>query len=250
MSQGRLTERNEKKFIGAALKGIVNETINYHHSNHPLTDKHKIHAWNFHIAPQIKESIKLLSASGYRVNHLATNRVEFIVPDWKLGIRWVSGDSHGFILCPHQGQFATALRQIGEYKAKAITQDQLFECLDINTVYAVRDWANIAADLSDDARNARRTIEELLDIIKTVGQLKRMVPELIQYMPDNLKEALDGQLRRSPFPSEWAAFDKSKIERLLLVLAKGHLVGSIAKSKAKNADFDWAERTPEGFSEL
>jgi Zn-dependent M32 family carboxypeptidase len=91
------------------------------------------------------------------------------------------------------------------------------------------EWAVHTAQLRDEITEAVQVINDVFDMAKTAGQVKRMVPELLQYLPFKLRSAYEEQKRASSMPFEWAPYDKSKVERMITTVSKGHLLSNMAK---------------------
>jgi hypothetical protein len=91
-------------------------------------------------------------------------------------------------------------------------------------------WVKNSAVLYDDLITAKHTLHELFGMAKTAGQIKRMVPELMQYLPAAQRLAFEDQKRSSAVPFEWAPYPKDRIEVMLAAVNKGHLLTGMAKS--------------------
>ena len=102
-----------------------------------------------------------------------------------------------------------------------------------------KEWAQAAALCTAKHDRANKTIEDLLKMASTYGQLRRMVPDLANYLGPQARLLLDSQERKSPFPPEWAAYPKDNIEQLLLALAEGHLLSGSKRQDRYNA-YSWA----------
>ena len=88
-------------------------------------------------------------------------------------------------------------------------------------------WMANCAEYVEEVKDARLVIGDIFEMTKTAGQLKRMVPDLLQYLPEALRRAYEQQKRASSLPFEWAAYDKRRVENMILAVSKGHLLNNI-----------------------
>jgi hypothetical protein len=91
------------------------------------------------------------------------------------------------------------------------------------------EWMNMTAEMYDELRLASRTLTDIFTMAKTAGQIKRMVPDLMQYLPQAQREAFEEQKRSSTVPFEWAPYPKENIDKMLLQVSKGHLLSGLNK---------------------
>ena len=91
-----------------------------------------------------------------------------------------------------------------------------------------------SAKLYDDILVSSRVIEDVMYMAKSAGQIKRMVPELIQYLPKHIQEAFADQKRSSTCPFEWATYPKCDVEIMLATVNKGHLLVGMSKPNRAN----------------
>lgn len=98
-------------------------------------------------------------------------------------------------------------------------------------------WAQAADTMSKEIALALDVSVELLNMIKTAGQLQRMVPEFENYLTTEHRRAMASQKRSSQLPYEWAAYDRSKVEAAMTTLAKCHLIRGIVKPETEHMTF-------------
>lgn len=102
---------------------------------------------------------------------------------------------------------------------------------------AVLDWMRSAITDTIEARNARTVlVDDLLNMCKTAGQMKRMVPELLKYIPPEKSAALHNQVRASTLPYEWAAYDRNAVDRAITYIAKCHMLTGLGKPHRQRMD--------------
>jgi hypothetical protein len=85
-------------------------------------------------------------------------------------------------------------------------------------------WVDQCKSLVTEADNANHQFDVLLDTCSTVGQLHRLVPELITLVPEKNQKAFAEQSKRSPMPSGYFELDINAIERMNLFFTKCKLL--------------------------
>jgi hypothetical protein len=115
-------------------------------------------------------------------------------------------------------------------------KDELHEYLGPEDIELFLEWLLSTAAMRTELTEAVKTISDVMTMAKTAGQVKRMVPDLLQYLPPQLRKAYQDQIRASSLPFEWAPYNKPRVDRLLTALGKGHLLAGMAKETQK----DWA----------
>jgi hypothetical protein len=85
-------------------------------------------------------------------------------------------------------------------------------------------WAMQWASTERDFNDAYDTICKLIDMCSTVGQLKRMVPDIADYLPPEKQLMIRNQQRASSMPYDWATFERSKVDQALNAMAKCYLL--------------------------
>lgn len=98
-------------------------------------------------------------------------------------------------------------------------------------------WAQAADTMSREIANALDVSTELLDMVKTAGQIQRMVPDFLQYLNTDQRVALSSQKRASQLPYEWAAYDRAKVDAALVTLGKCQLVRTLVSDETKHMHF-------------
>lgn len=107
---------------------------------------------------------------------------------------------------------------------------------------ALFEWLDLTSDLGRQIVVADATFYELMKMCKTLGQIRRVLPELVDFMPLNVKQTLAKQVRASSAPYEWSAFDRSRVEQLTDTMAKCLLMSensSLTKWSERN-QHTWA----------
>ena len=84
----------------------------------------------------------------------------------------------------------------------------------------VKNYGRLHAEMVD----AMSTASKIIEMTSTAGQIRRMVPDMLQYLTKERRQAMEEQKRASSVPYEWAAFDRSCVARMLQAMAKSHLL--------------------------
>lgn len=98
-------------------------------------------------------------------------------------------------------------------------------------------WLQHTSALGDDLAHADESFMELMKMCTTAGQVRRVLPELVDFMPTSVKLILGGQRRASSTPFEWSAYDRDKVEHLTNTMAKCMLLVQNASTPHR-----WSER--------
>jgi hypothetical protein len=224
---------NPKEAAGLAdgLYGVLRNTIDY--LDIPLTDEQMVDVWEIGLPTEIKNAYLTLHASGYSMN-IHCRRVLFYVPDLKMDVSFYNRDrQERFLNTTTKGPW----KMFKNTRGTSIRHVPLIDfenalAKDTYTEFLV--WCSAVAKCDERQSEAHAVIDDIIKMLSTAGQLRRMVPELVQYLPDNHQKAIADQLRASPFPAEWAAYPKDKVDRLLAALAEGHLFHGMGKRDTAN----------------
>lgn len=95
-------------------------------------------------------------------------------------------------------------------------------------------WVINSAKLYDDIILSAKALKAILGMAKSAGQIKRMVPDLLQYLPEHIQRAFAEQKRSSTLPFEWATFPKNDVEIMIATINKGHLLANMKKPAQHN----------------
>src|SRR4051812_26098528 len=98
-------------------------------------------------------------------------------------------------------------------------------------------WAEAADAMSREVAIALSVVDEILSMVKTAGQLARMVPDMIPYLSPQAQQEIAGQKRASQLPYEWAAYPRDKVDAAMVTLAKCHLVRGLVDDSSKHISF-------------
>lgn len=101
---------------------------------------------------------------------------------------------------------------------------QAYKILPPDLYEPLYDWATESALIMARIQNTMGILDEVIELASTVGQLHRMVPDLIKYVYSSTKEALAQQERRSPLPGGWMAINRREVRDALDHLALCHIL--------------------------
>jgi len=108
--------------------------------------------------------------------------------------------------------------------------DKVTEFVDINVALwgeernTFVDWAYTIIKITHRSKSTSQTLDEILEMAGTVGQLHRMCPDLVRYTYSMTQEALAKQERRSPLPVGWMNLERRRVHDMLEHLALCHLL--------------------------
>lgn len=152
------------------------------------------------------------------------------------GIGEVASSQVGFI------QATSAVRQDHwNDNAPVISQPESFFGSASNEVV---DWMRMSFEDNREAALCRRVlIDDLLEMCVTAGQMRRMVPDLLKYLPPEKVQCLHNQVRASTLPFEWAAYPRDAVDRATTYMAKCHILTGLGTNlRQRMSRDDYATR--------
>lgn len=105
-----------------------------------------------------------------------------------------------------------------------ISWGRVYERLGHVKAEALLEWVNNTGTISLEIERSLATLDLVLKMAKTPGQLRRMVPELVQHLRIEHRRLLAGQARASSVPYEWSAFNRNHVESATNTIAKCKLL--------------------------
>lgn len=223
----------------------------------PLTDEEQVALWDKLIPEDVVNAVNVLDAHGYHNEyHLRDRAVEFHLQTDETSffkVRMYDHTQRRFLQVG-QKDALNAVRLVIPDGRMNIQHPRLFTTgpglgamIGFDRATAFMDWAVTCDLMKRDIESAIETVRELFEMIKTAGQLKRMVPDLFRYIPDAQRAAFDDQKRASTLPFEWAGYDRARVERMLGTLLKCQLLTGSAKprmaaTEIHGNDYSWAEK--------
>lgn len=221
----------------------------------PISDEDKGIFWHKGFPDDLLDAYTTLNEHGVGVEYSATTRaIGFVVPGAQgsttcFAVRLCMVEAQrGFFTITHKmmGDWPTTKLKDDQYTQwPVVTEETLIERLGAEPAQKLMEWVRACALMDEEIFNAQQVIEDLFGMIKTAGQLRRMVPDLFQYLPEDAREAFADQKRASSLPFEWAAYDRGKVDRMLGTFHKCHLLRglekpSMAKASREDDAFSWS----------
>jgi hypothetical protein len=139
---------------------------------------------------------------------------------FKLSVHQERGEDHSWA-DKDQSPYIDVVKRLGrdciswDVFKSYLTEEQLAEFMV---------WVDQCKSLVTEADNANQQFNKLLDTCSTVGQLHRLVPELITLVPEKNQKAFAEQSKRSPMPAGYFELDINAIERMNLFFSKCKLL--------------------------
>lgn len=258
MSSTRLTNV-AKANAELALKALLRNGISFIDS--PLSDEEHVAMWNEMVPKQWRDIVQFMMDEECEVYEIFSNRVALHMQApsgkfYKMRLTTASRDykqqfmkrttknekSQPQIRYVHNGEVAVVYGVL-------LTPDLTVQLLGQQKADALIEWAETCATMWKDVVESTETLQQLFAMIKTAGQLRRMVPELFRYMPKENQLAFEDQKRASTLPFEWAGYDRARVERLVGTLLKCQLLQGTTKPRMIAAmqqnNFSWASLLPD-----
>jgi hypothetical protein len=245
-------QNNFPALLKAQLYAVLKNSVNY--LDCPLTDEESAAIWHFGVNQDLMRANSLLTHAGMlAAGVLFKPQVKFAMMDRHTGIhagiRLSARRSSPFFAVPLSGPFAAESIPINGSTWRRLEMQALSE-LSAQKSLEFQSWVKASCLMSQRQNDAGKTIDDIVDMLSTPGQLRRMVPELTPYLGPDLQRDLAAQTRKSPLPALWAQFDKDRVERMTAALAEGHLFAGMGKRQV-NLDlgnYSWAQALPTSIS--
>jgi hypothetical protein len=236
----RLNEYDRNQTIMSML-GVLNNIVQF--VEMPIKDrKTMIELWHGKFPPELFAALNTLKELGYGAN--GTGGDNFRVAYEEDGKVYTALIKTTEIACGEEvpmppmrlsQQFLNNKEMIRKVKGRGwqatampLSSDYLSKHLGAQAE-SFTTWMRDTAVLREEIIDAARVIKDVFTMAKTAGQVKRMVPDLLQYMPEGLRAAYEEQKRASTLPFEWAPYEKERVERMILTVSKGHLLNNMGK---------------------
>jgi hypothetical protein len=230
--------------LGAALRDVLKNTVAF--LDCPMTDEQMLAVWFDGYPQPVLDAIEILQDAHFLAVHEGAHDATptFAVRELGVGVRFkLRSGQRLFRIVPQYGRHRLPLVKCGHVNLRNVLWSTFEKVLDSSERKAVIDWVNATAECTVKHKEVKQTIEEVCKMLSTAGQLKRMVPDLVGYLPPSLQEAVMEQKRASPFPDAWASYDKARVDRMLTALAEGHLCKGVNQREVTGV-YSWAEYLP------
>jgi hypothetical protein len=242
MAQTTRLKESDREQAVVYLQKTLDNIIKFHKC--PLTDASGLIAmWNSLHDPAVVASFSDLVARGYPMsNNFAISNVRFTVPVGDKGACLTTlfrletmTNEQGFLawkFANNTTSYTSATKEVripftsSRNRSTVVDRETVIKFLG-NEAEATLDWMANCALYIDEVKEARTVIGDIFEMTETADQLKRMVPDLLQYLPEAVRRAYEEQKRASSLPFNWAAYDKRSVDRMILAVSKGHLLSNI-----------------------
>lgn len=107
----------------------------------------------------------------------------------------------------------------GVLHSSHITWDDVAAVLPAAKMNALLNWFSEASQVHNTLLAAKTTFDEVLEMVSTPGQLRRMIPDLLPSLSVPVQRMLTHQKRASSMPYAWAAFPRIRVEAATEALA-------------------------------
>ena len=97
------------------------------------------------------------------------------------------------------------------------------------------EWATHSLVVVERVARTWGTIREVINLASTVGQIHRMMPDLIKYVYPTTAKALENQQRRSPLPHGWMDIDRRMVRDAQDHIALCHMLPEAQEERGHNA---------------
>jgi hypothetical protein len=240
-----MDNRNSSK-LSFALRNVLLNSVKF--LKCPLSDEEMHAIWHYGYPVELISAINVLQQHGFPVQ-CSTRSATFVVADYQylgrgIGIRFFIDHGRNFLQIPRQGPLRIMMKPVGSTYIRPVPYQVFYDVLGNDARDKVFEWAISAATMNERHAGAKKAVDDIIKMCSTAGQLRRMVPELVKYLPPDLQSHLAEQTRASPFPDQWATYPKDNVEKMLSALAEGHLLTGLGKQELSDSGYTWAEFTP------
>lgn len=219
-----------KAHINQTISGLFGRALTFQPC--PLdTDTKRVAFWESYLDPEVLKCRRYLIDGGYEE---AFGRVS----NTRQGFRW---EGYSVALWSPDTSMLNLPRRdlLADYNDSTIDIRTGCAAAEID-VQDFMHWIRTCVGLNEELNEATETLKNVVDFAKTPGQLRRMVPDLVQYLDRDTQDILSEQVRNSKVCFEWAAFDKDRVQRLLLAMAKCYLLPKSERKWRHTHGLCWA----------
>lgn len=248
MTTTRLSNASKASTL-AGLRILLNNVVGF--VDCPLKDRTQFcHLWNAQFPQDLVDAVRVFGIHGMGMSagisveelhwgtvidgvlHVALLNIRDLGP--VLQDRMHNGDVQyalKFISHLHTQDFAREVNLgLNQWVyALEITPELMAKHLGQALTDEVLTWMKQCAIMRNELILANQTIQDVFGMAVTAGQIKRMVPDLLQYLPEHIRKAYEEQKRASNLPFEWAPYPKANIDVMMAAINKGHLLHGMRK---------------------
>lgn len=170
------------------------------------------------VDPRLVEAHALLKDNGYSMQQISGVSISYIPAG---GMKEQINILHSDADPPEYFPAHPAYR---DYAKKPFTEEEVAKVLSPERAHDISMWATDARRYWKEAIAAQKAVAGVLKITNTGGQLRRMFPELIDWLSPNLKKKVSEQKRASSLPYEWAGMARPPVYAASALLSKCYLL--------------------------
>jgi hypothetical protein len=211
-----------KESMKKDINKLLGRIITAHAS--PLSPSQTSDFWNHSLPREYYEAYLLLEKQGFNINSLTHySQAMWIRVEGDRFIKYMSITNFDQQMMIVPDSMRQRLRMDDKRERYAPSPDILEKACPI-PYSEFLEWAVNSAKIVEQHNTALDTANQLIDMCSTVGQLRRMVPDLADYLPRDKQDILRNQSRASSLPHDWAAFDRACVDIMLTAMARNHLL--------------------------
>lgn len=241
---------NAKYAAQQSIDGLLTAGVQF--LDVPLTDEGIIDLWEAMQPPDYVAAVKTIQANGVSLDyHLMDDDAAFYMHEQTgadLRLVTLSATERVFMRAAPNLRIASPsfTHPSGHHrnlsvrldKQITITSDWIRGKLGAEKADEFFQWMDACSQMEAEIKSARKVVSDLFEMIKTAGQLRRMVPDLFKYMPEEQRKAFDDQKRASSFPFEWAAYPRDAVDRMLTTVLRCHLMQGTIRPRRQGYNVD------------
>jgi len=180
----------------------------------PVSIERLAEVWNSFTSPIIMRAVRdletmLVSTRMYTANHVTLN---FLDAGWKIQFANSSDSSFSSPFYKFDGPGRSNPSWEEFQAALGADEPEFFE------------WAVTAHNGYADIVSARTALRGVLECVTTAGMLCRIVPEMLNFVGANVREAQANQKKRSPMPEGYYKLNLAEVEAMNNLIAKCQLL--------------------------
>ena len=242
MANGNLTRR-ERQSIEIDIQLVLQRPREFFKC--PLDLPDMINLWESLFEPQAIHAYRMLR--GYPDHVPASN-----LADCRASVCVRVSDREAFTFHMGGGTYSSFVFCISRKLAHraVVTPMAVAQVVGDDKAAALVHWMREIVSFSDKATAAMRTLDRVLKLSNTAGQLAQMIPEIVPFLSPEKQSLCAAQQKASSLPPEWAACPREPVQEMMLQVTKCSLLPPLVKHGTDKYplgynDYDtWAELSP------
>ena len=242
MANGNLT-RQERRGIESDIRMVLHRPREFFKC--PLDVPDMINLWESLFEPQAIHAYRMLRGS--YPNHVPASNLA----DYYSSVRVRVSDKEVFTFRMGAGSYTFHVFCISQKLVNTvITPMAVAQVVGDDKAAALVHWMREIVSFSTKAKAAMHTLDQVLKLSNTAGQLARMIPEIVPFLSPEKQSLCAAQQKASSLPPEWAAYPREPVQEMTMQVTKCSLLpplvdGGTDKRPLGYNDYDtWAELLP------